>query len=119
MWVVGANLTADRLRAAFTTRRGYVLSPLGCWLTIQIEEVAAPRIAVDGVMTDAEAYILTEIAALSPTGDYLVYRAAGQNFNDAKLVLQVPPDDRWRAAVQGGTVNGLDKLRQRWTTGRG
>ena len=118
VWVVGENMTADRVRAALLTRPGYVVSPVGAWLTLQIEEAAIERIVVDGVMTRAEAYVMRAIAEQSPTGEYLVYRTAGQNFDDAKLRLIVPADDRWRVAVQEGVVTGLDQLRQSWRKGR-
>src|SRR3990167_4029917 len=93
VWVTGATPTADRLRAAFTVRRGYVLSSL-------------------------EAYVMHEVSALSPSGAYQVLRAAGQNFNDAALRLIVPADDRWRVAVQVGVVNGLDRWRQARAKGK-
>jgi len=119
VWVTGATATAERLRAALTVRRGYVLSSLGTYVTLHIEETdAEDPLTVDGVMTTLEAYVMHEISQLSPTGGYQVLRAAGQNFNDAALRLIVPADDRWRVAVQEGTVNGLDRWRQARAKGK-
>ena len=119
VWVTGSTPTADRLRAAFTVRRGYVLSGLGTYVTLHIEETdAEDPLTVDGVMTTLEAYVMHEVSALSPTGGYQVLRAAGQNFNDAALRLIVPADDRWRVAVQEGVVNGLDRWRQARAKGK-
>src|SRR3990167_133292 len=119
VWVTGSTPTAERLRAAFTVRRGYVLSSFGTYVTLHIEETdAADPLTVDGVMTTLEAYVMHEVSALSPSGAYQVLRAAGQNFNDAALRLIVPADDRWRVAVQVGVVNGLDRWRQARAKGK-
>ena len=115
VWVIGTCETADRLRAAFTLRSGYVLSPLGVQLTIAVDEQAGVDLTVDGVMTQVEAYVMTEISTLTPSGAYRVLRAAGQNFDDRRLALVVPLDPVVRVAVQEGVVNGLD----RWRQGRG
>ena len=118
MWVVGTNRTADRLRAAFTTRRGYVLSPLGASMTFQVEESTTADLVVDGVLSPYETYVMQAVSEMAPTGQYTVLRQAGVNFDDAVMRLLVPADDRWRFAVQLGVVNGLDQLRQAWAKGR-
>ena len=119
VWVVGENLTADRLRAGFTTRRGYVLSPLGPSITFQIEEAErALDLVVDGVLSPYETSVMHGISECSPTGRYTVLRSAGQNFDDAAMRLVVPATDRWRWAVEVGVVNGLDHLRHAWAKGR-
>lgn len=117
VWVVGTCESADRVRAALTVRRGYVLSPLGAQLTLTIEEQAGVELTVDGVMTSVEAHVMREISQLTPSGTYRVLRASGQNFDDRCLRVLVPPDPLVRVAIQEGVVNGLDRWRQQASRG--